>query len=111
MKLGSHESSDNKVMSNLFAELFSSTYSSSTFNINSQNNIPEEKTFDLSFIDQCAVFKYIQQLKSLHTAGPAGFLTVLIYSTNHLNWVIFPPFGYNHLKFYYLNLLSGIQTI
>ena len=51
MKLGSQESSDNKAISNLFAEYFASTYSSSTFNINNQNNITEEKTFDISFID------------------------------------------------------------
>ena len=49
MKLGSYESSANNIISNLFAEFFS-TYSSSTFNANNQNFIPEEKYFDVQYI-------------------------------------------------------------
>ena len=49
MKLDSHESSDNKVVSNLFAEVFTSTNSPSTFHANNQNYIAEEKNFDVSF--------------------------------------------------------------
>ena len=57
MKLGSHESPDSMVISNLFVKYFASTYSPSTFNIKNQNNIPEEQTFDVSFIDQRTVSK------------------------------------------------------
>ena len=57
VKLGIHESSDNKVISNLFAEFFTSTYSSATFNANNQNYIPKEKNFDVHFIDPRTVSK------------------------------------------------------
>ena len=68
MKLGSPQSSVYKVISNLFAECFVSTYSSSTFN--AQNYVPEEKNFDVPFVDQRTVSKYTQQLKSSHVAVP-----------------------------------------
>ena len=42
MKLGSHEYSDNKVIRNLLAKFFASSYSPSTLNFNNQINIPEE---------------------------------------------------------------------
>ena len=61
MKFGSHESLDNKVISNMFAEFFASSYASSTFNM-----------YDVFFIDQPTVSKYIQQLKSSYAAGPDG---------------------------------------
>ena len=64
MKLGSYESSDNKFISSLFAEMLVSTYSSSTFNIKNQSNITEEKTFDVSFIAKRSISKYRQQIKS-----------------------------------------------
>ena len=51
---------------------FASNYSSSTFNANNHNYIPEEKNFDVSFIDQRTVSKYIQQLKYSLVAGPDG---------------------------------------
>ena len=61
-----------------------STYSSSTFNIKNQNNIPEEKTVDVSFIEQRTVTKYIQQLKSSHAAGPGGVLSSILKHNSEL---------------------------
>ena len=105
MKLGNHKSSDNKVISNLFEKFFASTYSSSTFNANNQNNIPEEKNFDVSFIDQRTVSNYKQQLKSSHAVSPDGipssilkhhselFSTALTYLFNKsLKFGYFPSF-------------------
>ena len=59
MKLGSHESSDNYNLINLFANFLLLP-------------ISKEKNFDVSFIDQGTISKHIQQLKSSHAAGPDG---------------------------------------
>ena len=87
----------------------------STYNVNNQNHIFKVKNFNIPFIDQRTVSKYIQELKSSHVVGPdvvpcilkhhsAGPDVVplkhhsqLYYSTNHLNCPIFPPFGNNNL--------------
>ena len=78
MKLDSHWSADNNVICNFCAKFFSSTYSSSALYINNQNKIAEEKTFDVSHIDQRTISKYIQELKSSHVAGPNGVPSTIL---------------------------------
>ena len=91
MKLVSHESAGDKVISNLFAEFLASASSSSTFNANNQNYIPEVNNFDVSFIEERTVSKYIQQLKSSHAVGPDGISSSIL---KHHSQLLTTPLTY-----------------
>lgn len=86
MKFGGVESSDDNLISNLFAEFFASTYSSSTFNSNDQYSysFPESMNFNISVIDQLTVTKYMKNLKLSHVAGPDLVPSSILKHYHHL---------------------------
>lgn len=80
MKLGSSESSDNLVISNLFAEFFQSSYSQNTFNGSYSYNIEKLNHFPRIILTDDEVFYGLRTLRSSFSPGPDGVPTYILKS-------------------------------
>lgn len=73
MKLNNIESSDDTSISNMFAEFFASTYSSTVFNKSNQYPyVIQKSTIDVPFLNENTVLTQLKKLKWSCAAGPDG---------------------------------------
>lgn len=91
MKYGDLESSDDKAISNMFADFFASTYSSSVFNYQYPYTIPDSTSINIPSIDDYTVLNYLSKLKSSYAAGPDG---VPSYILKHCSDVLCIPLAF-----------------
>lgn len=72
MKFNQNESSDDAVISNLFADFFSTTYSNATYNDSADYpyTISSNQSVSIQFIDVCNITMELKKLKFSHNFGP-----------------------------------------
>lgn len=74
MKYRNQESSDDKVISNMFAEFFSNTYSSDSYNIDMKYpyDIKSGNTIHFPTMDYNHVLQHLKKIKVSYNCGPDG---------------------------------------
>lgn len=89
MKYEDLESSDDKAISNMFADFFASTYSLAAFNNNNlyPYTISESTIINITSINHQTVFNYLENLKSSYAAGPDGVPSCILKQCSHLLYI------------------------
>lgn len=89
MKYENLESSDDKSISNMFADFFSSTYSSSVYNNNNTYpyTIPDSTFINIPSINQQTVLNGLNKLKLSFAAGPDGVPSGILKRCSHLLYI------------------------
>lgn len=85
MKFGNIESAEDITISNLFADFFASTYSSSKYINTNQYPYPiPESSVNFSPITDTTVLNYLLKLKMSYVAGPDGVPSCILKKCSHL---------------------------